>query len=72
MARELEWLEGVVRAKRSVRLPVVLTRDEVGAILHKLRGIPWLVASLLYGCGLRLLEGLRLRVKDIDLDQTRF
>jgi integron integrase len=70
LERDLEWLDGVVRAKRSVRLPVVLTRDEVRAILQELRGVPWLVASLLYGCGLRLLEGLRLRVKDIDFERN--
>lgn len=57
---------GIVRAKSSVRLPVVLTQAEVSAVLLQLRGVPWLVACLLYGSGLRLLEALRLRVKDLD------
>jgi integron integrase len=60
-------LEGVVQAKRSIRLPTVLTRDEVRAVLAGMDGIPRLVALLLYGSGLRLLEALCLRVKDIDL-----
>ena len=61
------WLDGVVRAKRAERLPVVLTRDEVRAIIHHLHGPPRLMAILLYGAGLRLLECARLRVKDVDL-----
>jgi integron integrase len=65
--RDLEWLQDVVRAKRPIRLPVVLTRDEVDAILNELNGSPWLMASLMYGSGLRLMECCRLRVKDIDL-----
>ena len=68
---ELDWLDGVVRAKRPVRLPVVLTPEEVELILKHIRGTPWLVASLLYGAGLRLLECLRLRVKDIDLHKKQ-
>ncbi|MDO9695684.1 MAG: integron integrase [Candidatus Latescibacteria bacterium] len=60
------WVEDVVRAKRPVRVPVVLTAPEVAALLEHLHGAPWLVASLLYGSGLRLLEALRLRVKDLD------
>jgi integron integrase len=67
LGRELEWLDGVVRAKAPGRLPVVLTRDEVRAVLDRLEGAPRLVATLLYGSGLRLLEGLTLRVKDLDL-----
>ncbi|MEO8377577.1 MAG: integron integrase [Candidatus Sumerlaeota bacterium] len=67
----IPWLDNVVRARRSTRLPVVLTRTEVRAVLSRLRGEPWLVANLLYGSGLRLLEALRLRVKDIDLIQRR-
>ncbi|MBM3321294.1 MAG: integron integrase [Candidatus Eisenbacteria bacterium] len=63
---ELEWIDGVLRAKRPARLPVVLTRGEAAAILRQLRGIEWIMASLLYGAGLRLLECARLRVKDID------
>jgi integron integrase len=60
----------VVRARRPRRLPVVLTREEVHRVLLELDGAHWLVGSLLYGAGLRLLEGLRLRVKDIDLEQA--
>jgi integrase len=58
-------LGSVVRARRPVRLPVVLTREEVRAVLLGLRGTHYLVAALLYGSGLRLLEALRLRVKDV-------
>ena len=64
---DLTWLEGLVRAKRPARLPVVLSRDEVAAVLAHLDGVRWLVAALLYGAGLRLLECLQLRVKDVDL-----
>jgi integron integrase len=67
LGRELEWLEGVVRAKAPHRLPVVLTRDEVRAVLDRMDGAPQLVATLLYGSGLRLLEGLQVRVKDLEL-----
>jgi integron integrase len=67
LCREIEWVEGVVRAKRPLHLPVVLTREEVLAVLHHLQGIEWMMASLLYGAGLRLLECCRLRVKDVDL-----
>lgn len=63
---DLPWLAQVVRAKRPVRLPTVLTRGEVGTVLAGLEGIPGLVGLLLYGAGLRLLECLRLRVKDVD------
>jgi len=59
-------LEGLVRAQRPRRLPVVLDRAEVRALLTQLDGEPGLVASLLYGAGLRLLEALTLRVKDVD------
>jgi integrase len=66
LGRELSGLQDVVRAKRPVRLPLVLARDEVSAILRHLYGTPWLMASLMYGGGLRLLECARLRVKDLD------
>jgi integrase len=62
----LPWMDEIVRATRPHRLPVVLSREEVGALLANLQGTPLLVASLLYGGGLRLLEALRLRVKDVD------
>jgi integron integrase len=60
------WLDGVVRPKRPQRLPVVLTREEVRAVLRRLGGVPRLMAFLLYGSGLRLLECCRLRVQGID------
>lgn len=60
------WLGGLVRAKRPVRVPVVLTKEEVRAVLERLTGPVWLVAAVLYGTGMRLLEGLQLRVKDVD------
>ncbi len=66
--RDFEWLDGIVRAKRPVRLPVVLTRMEVHTVLGQMQGTPRLMASLMYGAGLRLLECARLRIKDIDFD----
>jgi integron integrase len=63
---ELPWLDGVVRAKRPQRVPVVLSRDEVQRVLGALDGVHWLMAGLLYGSGMRLMECLRLRVKDVD------
>ncbi|MCC6213093.1 MAG: integron integrase [Burkholderiales bacterium] len=63
---ELPWLDNVERARAPKRLPVVLTRDEVHAVLSRLSGTHWLIASLLYGAGLRIMEALRLRVKDVD------
>ncbi len=62
-------LEALVRARRPPRLPVVLTREEVRAVLARLEGAPALVARLLYGSGVRLLEALKLRVKDIDFSR---
>ena|SRR5688572_2734458 len=64
---ELPWLSDVVRAKRPVHLPVVLTRSEVQSLLARLDGTIWLVASMLYGSGARINECLELRVKDVDL-----
>lgn len=66
---EVGWLDDIVRAKRPQRLPVVLTRAEVEALLAHLHGIPALMATLLYGSGLRLMECHRLRVKDVDFDR---
>lgn len=63
---DLPWLDGVVRAKRPERLPVVLTRDEVRAVLDRLDVVPRLMACLLYGAGLRVLECCRLRAQDVD------
>lgn len=66
LEQELGWLEGVERAKKPSRVPVVLTKQEVSAILSKMHGTTKLMAGLLYGSGLRLMECVRLRVKDID------
>ena len=66
LEKDLPWLDDMVRAKRPVRLPVVLAREEVARLLEQLQGTHWLMASLLYGSGLRLMECLRLRVKDVD------
>lgn len=63
---ELPWLDNMERAKPSRHLPVVLAREEVTAILDRMDGLPGLAARLLYGTGLRLMEGLRLRVMDVD------
>lgn len=62
----LAWLDAVVRAKRPMRLPVVLTETEVRTLLLHVEGVEWLMMSLLYGAGMRLMECVRLRVKDID------
>jgi integron integrase len=62
-------LEGMVRATRTRHLPVVLTRTEVAALLGHLEGVNWMMASLLYGRGLRLMECVRRRVKDLDIDR---
>ena len=67
LERQLDWLEGMVHAKRPVRLPVVLSRGEVAVVLAHMQGIERLCASLIYGAGLRLLEALQLRIKDVDL-----
>ena len=64
---DLPWMENVVRARRPQRLPVVLARAQVGQLLARLAGREALMAGLLYGSGLRLMECLRLRVKDVDL-----
>ncbi|MGG5872620.1 integron integrase [Pseudomonas peli] len=66
---ELPWLDGIVRAKKPKHLPVVLTRDEVTRVLAQLSGVKLMVAALLYGSGLRLLEALRLRVKDVEFSR---
>lgn len=65
---DLPYVEGIKRAKRPARVPVVFTRQEVERLLAQLSGTYRLIASLLYGSGLRLMEGLRLRVKDVDFD----
>jgi len=66
---DLPWMKEMVRAKRTQRIPVVMTREEVRRVLEGLHGTPLLVARLLYGSGLRLMEGVRLRIKDVDFDR---
>ncbi len=66
LGQDLPWLENVEQAKAPKRLPVVLTQSEVQAVLSRLTGTHWLVAGLLYGSGLRIMEALRLRVKDVE------
>jgi integron integrase len=68
---QLPWLDEVVGAKDRRRLPVVLTSTEVRQLLMQLSGTCWLVTALLYGTGMRLLEGLRLRVKDVDFERRQ-
>jgi integron integrase len=69
LGRKLEELDDTPRAKGPVRLPVILSRGEVRAVTARLRGQLWLLASLMYGAGLRLQECLSLRVKDVDFDR---
>ncbi len=69
LREELPWLDEVVQAKHSRRLPVVLSPGEARKLLDQMRGTTGLLASLLYGTGMRLMEGLRLRVKDVDFDR---
>lgn len=64
--KDLDWLSGIVRAKKPLRLPTILTHEEVHRIFLHMRGAPLLMVSLMYGSGLRLLECCRLRIKDID------
>ena len=65
LEKDIGWLDDMERAKRPARLPVVLTAAEVRAVLAHLEGRPRLMANLLYGAGLRLMECVRLRVKDL-------
>jgi integron integrase len=69
LAFDLPWLANVVRAKLPQHLPVVLTRQEVQKVIAHLRGTEWLIASLLYGSGMRVTECLQLRVKDLELSR---
>ncbi|MDE2004728.1 MAG: integron integrase [Betaproteobacteria bacterium] len=70
LTTELPWLDGVVRAKASRRLPVVLTPAEINRLIGRLQGTHRLLGSLLYGTGMRIMEGLRLRVKDVDFGRN--
>lgn len=71
LEKKIGLVEGIVRAKRSKRLPVVLTKEEVKRVLDCMNGTPCLMAVLLYGAGLRLMECCRLRVKDIDFSRNQ-
>ena len=71
LGTELDWMESVVRAKRPERLPVVLTQSEAQAVLAHMDGQQGLLARLLYGTGMRLMEGVRLRVKDVDFQMRQ-
>ncbi len=66
---ELPWLDRVERAREPTRLPVVLTREEVALVLKKLEGVHALLGRLLYGTGMRIMEGVRLRVKDVEFSR---
>jgi len=70
LRKPLPFEDGVIRVKRPGRLPTVMTRAEVRAVLGGLHGAPKLVCTLLYGTGMRLLEGLRLRVKDVEFGRN--
>jgi integrase len=70
LSKTIGLVEGVVRAKRPQRLPVVLAKDEVRHVIDHMTGLPRLMAILLYGGGLRLMECCRLRVKDIDFSRN--
>lgn len=69
LGRQLPWMNTMVRAQRPVRLPVVMSRPEVSAVLARLHGPVWIMASLMYGSGLRLQECVELRVKDLSFDR---
>ena len=67
--KDVPWLHGIIRAKRPKKLPVVMSQKEVQLVLAEMEGTARLVASVLYGSGLRLMEGCRLRVMDVDFDR---
>lgn len=71
LKKDIGWLDDVERAKRPQRLPVVFTREETKAILAHLEGSKWLMANLLYGSGMRLMECIRLRVQDLDFEYNQ-
>ena len=71
LEQHVPWLDDLVYAKRPHHLPVVLTREEVRAVLGEIHGVPRLMAFLLYGAGLRLLECARMRVKDLDIGRNQ-
>ena len=67
LKQRLPWIDDIVRAKRPLKVPVVFTQNEARAVLWRIKGTPRLMAHLLYGSGLRVMECVRLRVKDVDL-----
>ena len=69
LAIQLPWLEDIGRPQQKRRIPSVMTRDEVAGLLAQMEGETALLARLLYGTGMRLMEGIRLRVKDVDFDR---
>ncbi len=69
LAIDLPWMEDIQRPSRAKRIPSVLTREEIAALLARMDGVTALLAQLLYGTGMRLMEGMRLRVKDVDFDR---
>lgn len=69
LAIELPWLNGINRPAQKRRIPSVLTKDEVAGLLAQMDGVTALIARLLYGTGMRLMEGMRLRIKDVDFDR---
>ena len=71
LKQELPYVSNIERARKPKRLPTVFTRDEIRCLLASLEGTHWLIAGLLYGSGLRLMECLRLRVKDIDFTYSQ-
>ncbi len=71
LKQEIGWIDGIERAKKSKYLPVVFTKEEAKRVLLRLEGTKWLMASLLYGSGLRLMECLRLRVKDMEFSYNQ-
>jgi len=66
---DLPWMDGINRPLAKRRIPCVLTKDEVAGLLAQMDGVTALLARLLYGTGMRLMEGIRLRVKDVDFDR---
>ena len=69
LGAELPWLDGIQKAKASVRVPVVLTREEIAQVLSRLEGVHRVIGSLFYGTGLRIMEAMRLRVKDVEFSR---
>ena len=66
---DLPWLNNIGRPQQTKRIPSVLTKDEIARLFAQMDGTPALLARLLYGTGMRLMEGMRLRIKDVDFDR---